>query len=65
MGDEKIGEGIMRRLELWFMRDISDEQRQKLFRVQGIVPAGEEVRFESMQKRTFRYLVERAQPPVE
>jgi hypothetical protein len=51
---------IMRRFELWFFRDLSDEQRQKLFRVQGIVPAGEEVRFESMQKRTLRYLVEHA-----
>lgn len=51
---------VMSRFKLWFFRELTDEQRNKLFQIQGVVPADEAIQFEAMQQRTLRELIKRA-----
>lgn len=54
-----IEEATRERILLWFFRELTDEQRQTLYRIVGLVPAGEAIESHIIQRRTVDALFSR------
>ena len=51
---------IRSRLIYWFFKELTQAQRNRLWQIQGLVPAGEEIQFEAQQRKSLEFLLDRA-----